>query len=118
MPRWLVTAALALLLCCLGFSAAAQGHAGARQQACDPHAQALELVAAAQLPASGTPADTENSPANDEQRHDCNEILVGAPTLFVPTPFGLTAHTAPASLRASPFLEHPKRPPRGQGLTL
>lgn len=116
MSRWLFSAVLALVLCCLGFAAAAQGHAGARQHGCDATAmaaQTLDVLASNALDA-GAPGDTgDETPGNDEQRHDCSEILFGTPGLFVPGAAVATALPAPPALRASPFLEHPKRPPRG-----
>ena len=114
MPRWLVTALLAFVLCCLGFSAAAQGYAGARQHGCDATAsvQALEQVLSKAFDA-GTPSESgDESPGNDEQRHDCSEILIGLPGPFVPVTMSEPAAPPPPALGASAFLEHPKRPPR------
>ena len=114
MPRWLVTAVLALVLCCLGFSAAAQGHLGARQHGCDAQAlgQTLDPVAL-KAPDTGAASDTgDETPGNDEQRHDCSEILMGVPGPFVPVAMSEPAAPPPPALGASPFLEHPKRPPR------
>jgi hypothetical protein len=114
MPRWLVTAVLAFVLCCLGFSAAAQGYAGARQHGCDATAsvQALEQVLSKAFDA-GTSSDSgDESPGNDEQRHDCSEILIGFPGPFVPVTMSEPAAPPPPALGASAFLEHPKRPPR------
>ena len=114
MPRWLVTAVLAFVLCCLGFSAAAQGHAGARQHGCDAvvAAQTLDPVLSKAFEV-GTPSESgDESPGNDEQRHDCSEILIGIPGLFVPVAMSEPAAPPPPALGASAFLEHPKRPPR------
>ncbi|MGO4395380.1 hypothetical protein AB4Z46_28895 [Variovorax sp. M-6] len=111
MPRWLVTAVIALVLCCFGFAAAAQSASGMLQHG---SAQAQELLAA-----TGAPADAgDETPGHDEQRHDCSEILIGGPGPFVPLAVSQLAPQPPPTLRASPFLEHPKRPPRGQAFTL
>lgn len=112
MPRWFVTAVIALVLCCFGFAAAAAQSASGMPQ--HGSAQARDLMAAA-----GAPADTgDETPGNDEQRHDCSEILIGGPGPFVPLAVSQLAPQRPSTLRASPFLEHPKRPPRGQAFTL
>jgi hypothetical protein len=115
MPRWLVNVVLAFLLSCFGFAVAAQTPLGARQHGCD-QAQAggpaheMPLRHGAEL---GLPADAgEESPGNDEQRHDCNEILIGTPGPFVPAAVAESAAPAPPALGSSPFLERPKRPPR------
>lgn len=112
MPRWLLPAVLAFVLCCLGFTAAAQGHSVARQHGCDATAQAQHGVVSHAVDA-GTPGESgEETPGNDEQRHDCSEILIGIPGPFVPLAMSTFAAPPPPALRASPFLEQPKRPPR------
>lgn len=115
MSRWFFSAVLAFVLCCLGFSAAAQGHVGTRQHGCDATAlaQPLQQVVSHAVDAGAPSESGDESPGNDEQRHDCNEILIGVSELFVPMAVSEPAAAAPPALGASPFLEHPKRPPRG-----
>ena len=114
MPRWLFPAVLAFVLCCLGFAAAAQVHAGARQHGCDATSLSqAQWVTAAHAVDAGAPAESgDETPGNDEQRHDASEILIGLPDPFVPVAMVRSAAPPPPALRASPFLEHPKRPPR------
>jgi len=113
MSRWLVTAVIALVLCCFGFAAAAQSASGVLQHG-SAQGQGQDLLAA-----TGAPADAgDETPGHDEQRHDCSEILIGGPGPFVPLAMSELAPQPPSAFRASPFLEHPKRPPRGQAFTL
>lgn len=114
MPRWLFPAVLAFVLCCLGFTAVAQGQAGARQHGCDATVPAqIQHLAGSHALDAGTPAESgDETPGNDEQRHDCSEILIGAPGHFVPLAMSEFVAPPPPALGASPFLEHPKRPPR------
>lgn len=107
MAHRLLLALLALVLCCLGFAAVAQGDPVAREHGCS--ATALEK---AQVADTGTSCDSEDeSLGNDEQRFDCTETLISLRSPFVAMAMTKPAAQPPA-FTASPFLAQPKRPPR------
>jgi len=114
MPRWLIASFFAFLLSCYGFATFAQVGASG------PHDSFSKLATSAQDPSS--PADSLASDADDETAGldeaslDCTECLTGwQPLLFAPVASAWPPRSASTG-SPSPWLERPKRPPRGIAL--
>lgn len=124
MPRWLVASILAIVLSCCGLAALAQNLANAslnlhggnsQMQVCDGHpdpvsegtsptdkAQAVDLCDAC-----------DDSPSHDEAGSDHVAAVDGGHRASGPFAHSEAPRGLALTPSLSPFLERPKRPPRG-----
>lgn len=111
MPRWLIASFFAFLLSCYGFATFAQVGAS------EPHDGISKLATSAQDPSS--PADPLTPDADDETADideaslDVTECLTGGKPLLIAAVASAWPPQSASTSSPSPWLERPKRPPRG-----
>ena len=117
MSRWFVASVIALVLSCFGFVAVAHGAVETAAQ-CEIASMQLEAIATHEAPSGEAIDPVEPSAVHDESTPDCTEIATGG---FRPVMAVFVSHPVPRpamSTPASPFLAHPKRPPRSAAVLL
>jgi hypothetical protein len=115
MPRWLVASLIAFMLSCFGFAAVAHGSANS------PDHGGVQLVHVQQdLSASDTPADDaeDASALQDEVGSNCTEAATGEFRAFLAVSASQPVPQPAMTATPSPFLAHPKRPPRDRAFLL
>jgi hypothetical protein len=114
MPRWLIASFFAFLLSCYGFATFAQVAAS------EPHDGIGKLTTSAQDASSAadplTPDADDEAAGLDEANLDFTECLTGEHPLLVAAVTSAWPPRSASTSSPSPWLERPKRPPRGIAL--
>ena len=119
MPRWFVASFFAFLISCYGFATFAQFGASEPH---DGHSGIGKLAKAAQDPSSSadplTPDADDDTTGLDEASQDLTECLTGGQPLLVAAIASAWPPQSASNSSPSPWLERPKRPPRGIALSV
>jgi hypothetical protein len=114
MPRWLIVSFVAFLLSCYGFVTFAQVGAS---ESLDGISKVATAGQDSSSPADPTPADADDdSAALDEASLDFTDCLTGGQPLLVAAVASAWPPQSASTRSPSPWLERPKRPPRGIAL--